>query len=150
MAMLLAPFGVAFGFNEFAVHVFELGGFIVLLTLVYAISRNLGYPFSLIPCTLVSLDPVLYSNMSDGRALCTLMVLALVTLVAVWKGLTDTRWLLVAAVGGSLAYLTAGTLGYFFFVGGVVRVAPRFYYIPWGLFFHKRLPSAVSPLALVV
>jgi len=150
MAMLLAPFGVAFGFNEFAVHVFELGGFIVLLTLVYAISRNLGYPFSLIPCTLVSLDPVLYSNMSDGRALCTLMVLALVTLVAVWKGLTDTRWLLVAAVGASLAYLTADTVGYLFVAGGLVGLAWRFYYVRWAVFRNRSYLAAMSLFALVV
>src|SRR5207244_11990207 len=51
MAMLLAPFGVAFGFNELAVHVFELGGCIVLLSLVYAISILLSYPFLMILCT---------------------------------------------------------------------------------------------------
>src|SRR3989454_10517315 len=81
MALILAPFGLIFGFNEFAVHFFELGGFTALLVLVYAVSQKFGHPFSLIPCTLLSLDPVLYLNMSDGRALCLLMGLALVTLI---------------------------------------------------------------------
>src|SRR5256885_8373983 len=53
MALLLAPFGLIFGFNEFAVHFFELGGFTALLVLVYAVSQEFGHPFSLIPCTLL-------------------------------------------------------------------------------------------------
>jgi len=134
MALLLVPFGLAFGFNEFAVHFFELTGFVVLLALVYALSRRLGHPISLIPCIFLSLDPVLYLNMSDGRALCVLMILALATLVAIWRGLTDTRWLLVAAVGASLAYLTADSVGYVFVAGGLAGLLWRFYYVRWKVF----------------
>src|SRR5437867_5398536 len=144
MALILAPFGLIFGFNEFAVHLFELSGFTALLALVYAVSQKLGHPFSLIPCTLLSLDPVLYLNMSDGRALCLLMGLALVTLIAVWRGLTDTRWLLIAAVGASLAYLTADTVGYIFVVGGLAGLLWRFYYDRWAIFRNTRYLAAMS------
>src|SRR2546422_11498619 len=117
MALILAPFGLIFGLNEFAVDLFELSGFAALLVLVYAVSQKLGHPSSLIPCTLLSLDPVLYLNISDGRALCLLMGLALVTLIAVWRGLGDPRWVLIAAVGASLGYLTGDRVGYML-VGG--------------------------------
>src|SRR5881628_2071914 len=150
MALILAPFGLIFGFNEFAVHLFELSGFAGLLVLVYAVSQKLGHPSSLIPCTLLSLDPVLYLNMSDGRALCLLMGLALVTLIAVWRGLSDPRWLLIAAVGASLAYLTADTVGYIFVAGGLVGLAWRFYYVRWAVFRNRSYLAAMSLFALVV
>ena len=150
MALILAPFGLIFGFNEFAVHFFELGGFTALLVLVYAVSQKFGHPFSLIPCTLLSLDPVLYLNMSDGRALCLLMGLALVTLIAVWRGLSDPRWLLIAAVGASFAYLTADTVGYIFVVGGLAGLLWRFYYDRWAIFRNTRYLAAMSLFAAVV
>src|SRR3989449_10276814 len=73
MALILAPFGLIFGFNEFAVHFFELGGFTARLVLVYAVSQKFGHPFSLIPSTLLSLAPVVYLYMRDRRAPCLLI-----------------------------------------------------------------------------
>lgn len=144
MAILLIPFELAFGFNEFAVHFFELTAFGLLLVLLYATSRRLGPLLSFGPIALLTFDPVLYLNMSDGRALCVLMILTLLTLLAIWRGLEDPRWLVVAAGGSSLAYLTADSVGYLYIAAGLGGLLWRFYYIRWYVFLNRWYLMAMS------
>src|SRR5207247_6874578 len=122
-----APFALLFGFNEFSVHTLELSGFVADLVILYLISlRRLGPWFSLVPLGLLTLDPVLYLNMSEGRSLSFLVMFALVTLWGIWKGLENSDWLWVAGAGASLAFLTADTVGYLFVAAGLVGVVWRF------------------------
>jgi hypothetical protein len=82
--------------------------------------------------------------MSDGRALCILMIFALATLYAIWRGLNDSRWLLVAALTASLSYLTADSVGYLFPVAGFVGLAWRFSYVRWRVFRDRWYLSAIA------
>ena len=150
MPLLLTPFGLALGFNDISVHILELIAFVVLLLLTYSLSRGFGPRVSLVPSLLLSLDPVLYLNMSDGRSLCVLMILALSTLLAVWRGLVDSRWLVVAAICASLAYLTADSVGYLFPIAGIAGLAWRFYYVRWQVFRDRWYLSAVAVFSSVV
>jgi 4-amino-4-deoxy-L-arabinose transferase-like glycosyltransferase len=144
MAFLLTPFGLVFGFNEFSVHLLELVAFVILLCLTYAMSRTFGSSFALVPSVLLSLDPVLYLNMSDGRSVSVLMTFALATLYAIWRGLNDSRWLVVAAVISSLSYMTADSVGYLFPIAGVVGLAWRFHYVRWRVFRDAWYLSAIA------
>jgi Dolichyl-phosphate-mannose-protein mannosyltransferase len=144
MPLLVTPFGLTFGFNEMSVHLLELLAFVILLSLTYSLSKGFGPRFSLVPSILLSLDPVLYLNMSDGRALCILMILALSTLVAIWRGLDDSRWLILAAATASLAYLTADSIGYLFPIAGIVGLGWRFYYVRWKVFQDPWYLSAMA------
>src|SRR5439155_10825225 len=49
MALILAPFGLIFGFNEFAVHLFELSGFTAFLALFFPFSHSFVLRFRRFP-----------------------------------------------------------------------------------------------------
>ena len=135
MSLIFAPYALLLGFNEFAVHTLELSVFLADLVILYLISlRRLGPWFALIPLLLLTLDPVLYLNMSEGRSVSVLILFVLVTLWAIWKGLENTSWLWVAGIGASLGFLTADTVGYLFVAAGLVGLSWRFYYVRWRVF----------------
>ncbi len=135
MSAIFAPFALLLGFNEVSVHTLELSVFAADLCILYLVSlRRLGPWFALVPPGLLTLDPVLYLNMSEGRSLSVLVMFALVTLWGIWKGLENSRWLWVAGAGASLAFLTADTVGYLFLAAGLVGLAWRFYYVKWQIF----------------
>ncbi len=138
MAIMFAPFAVLAGFNQFAVHTLELTFFAGDLILLYLLSlRRLGPWFALAPQVLLSLDPVLYLNMSEGRSLAPLIFFSLITLWGIWRALEKTIWLSVAAVGASLAFLTADTAGYLFVVAAIAGLVWRFYYARWQIFVDR-------------
>src|SRR2546425_7302384 len=99
MSLVFVPFVLAFGYNEFSVHVLELAIFVGDLAGLYAVSLPLGSRLRIVPCVLLSFDPVLYLNMSEGRSLSLLILFALVVLWA--SGEVCRR------VGGSASRLSA-------------------------------------------
>lgn len=131
MALLFVPFAVLFGFNEFAVHLLQMTFFVLDLLVVYAMALRWGRCASLVASLLLVVDPIVYLSMSEGRAVTLLILFALVTLWGIWRGLDDSRWLIVAAVGASLGFLTADTVGYLFVVAGGIGFLWRFYYMRW-------------------
>jgi len=135
MSILYTPYALLLGFNESSVHTLELSFFVADLVILYLIAlRRLGPWFALVPLLFLTLDPVLYLNMSEGRSLSVLILFALVTLWGIWRGLENSSWLWVAGVGASLGFLTADTLGYLFVAAGLVGVLWRFYYVRWRVF----------------
>src|SRR6267378_1327124 len=73
-----------------------------------------------------------------------LMTFALATLYAIWRGLNDSRWLVIAAVVSSLSYMTADSVGYLFPIAGVVGLAWRFHYVRWRVFRDAWYLSAIA------
>ncbi len=135
MSLIFIPYALVLGFNELAVHALELSFFLADLVILYLISlRRLGPWFSLVPLLLLTLDPVLYLNMSEGRSVSVLILFVLVTLWAIWKGLENSSWLWVAGIGASLGFLTADTVGYLFVAAGLVGLFWRFHYVRWRVF----------------
>jgi len=106
MALVFVPFGIALGFTEASIHSLELFFLGLDLFLVYFLARGLGPRFAVIPVLLLSLDPVLYLNMSEGRSLSVLICFSVITLWGIWRGLEDSRWLIVAAAAASMGFLT--------------------------------------------
>lgn len=135
MPLLYAPYAFLLGFGEFSAHTLELSFFAIDLVILYLMSlRRLGPWFALVPLLLLTFDPVLYLNMSEGRSLSVLILFALTTLWGIWRGLENSNWLWVAGVGASLGFLTADTVGYLFVAAGLVGVLWRFYYQRWRIF----------------
>src|SRR5256712_2523204 len=135
MSLIYMPYALLLGFNEFSVHTLELSFFLADLVILYLISlRRLGPWFALVPLLLLTLDPVLYLNMSEGRSVSVLILFVLVTLWAIWKGLENSSWLCVAGIGASLGFLTADTVGYLFVAAGFVGLFWRFHYVRWRVF----------------
>jgi len=151
MSLVFVPFVLAFGYNEFSVHVLELAIFVGDLAGLYAVSLPLGSRLRIVPCVLLSFDPVLYLNMSEGRSLSLLILFALVVLWGIWRGLSESRWLSVAALGASLGFLTADTAGFLFLAAGITGFVWRYSYTGNKLFLDRGyLAAAALFLATVV
>src|SRR3989454_6733864 len=135
MSLIYTPYALLLGFNEFSVHTLELSFFVADLAILYLISlRRLGPQFACVPLLFLTLDPVLYLNMSEGRSLSVVILFALVTLWGIWRGIENSSRLWVAGVGASLAFLTADTVGYLFVAAGFVGLFWRFHYVRWRVF----------------
>lgn len=134
MSTFFAPFALLFGLTESAVHTFQLLILTLAVTLLYFVSLPILGRFAVIPALFLALDPVLYINMSEGRTLGLLIIFTLLTLWGVWRGLEDSRWMVVAAIGASFAFLTADSVGYLVIVAGAIGLAWRFYYKRWAVF----------------
>src|SRR5437667_3196065 len=144
MSLVFVPFALSFGYNEFSVHVLQLAVLVGDLAALYGISLSLGDRLRVIPCVLLSVDPVLYLNMSEGRSLGLLILFALMVLWGIWRGLSNSRWLVVAGVGASLSFLTADTVGFLFLAAGVAGFAWRYYYSGIKLFRDRGYLSAAA------
>jgi len=142
MSLAFVPFALAFGYTEFSVHIFEMITLVGDLAVLYLLSLHLGRRFGVVPCLLLSIDPVFYLNMSEGRSLGLLILFAMVTLWGIWQGLSDSRWFVVAAVGASLGFLTADTFGYLFVAAGLLGLTWRYYYVGVRVFSDRGYISA--------
>ncbi len=144
MSFVFAPFALVFGYSEFSVHALELFIFVVDLAALYAISLPLGPRLRIVPCVLLSFDPVLYLNMSEGRSLGLLVLFALAVLWGIWRSLSDSRWLVVAALGASCGFLTADTAGFLFVAAGAAGFGWRYYYTGSKLFLDRGYLAAAA------
>lgn len=146
MAILFLPFGVVLGFHEGAVHVMMIAFLALDLVALYGLGLGLGLGrrFALVPPILLSLDPVVYLNMSEGRALAPLILFTLLTLWGVRRGLDNSRWLAVAAVGAGLGFLTADSVGYLVVVAGGIGFLWRFSYVGWNVFRDRGYAVAIA------
>jgi len=99
---------------------------------------------------LLSLDPVLYLNMSEGRSLSVLIFFSLTTLWGIWKGLEESRWLALAAVSASMGFLTADAIGYLFLFAGAAGFLWRFYYHRWKVLRDRGYLAAIAIFGSVV
>jgi len=145
MSLIYMPYALLLGFNEFSVHTLELSFFVADLVILYLISlRRLGPRFACVPLLFLTLDPVLYLNMSEGRSLSVVILFALVTLWGIWRGIENSSRLWVAGVGASLAFLTADTVGYLFVAAGLVGLLWRFHYVRWRVFADRGYILAIA------
>lgn len=150
MAILFIPFALLFGFTEFAVHTLQMAVLILNLVVLYLLSLRVAGRFALVPVLFLALDPILYLNMSEGRALVVLIFFAMVTLWGIWKGLEDSRWMVVAAVGSGLSFLTADSVGYLVVFAGLVGLTWRLYYMRWALFRDRGYIVAIALFLAIV
>ncbi len=144
MALVYLPFGLALGFSESSNHTMQLVFLVIDLCFVYFLARDLGPKFSLVAPLLLAVDPILYLNMSEGRSLSAMILFTLLTLWGIWKGLDNSRWLAVAAVGASLGFLTADAVGPLFVAAGAAGFLWRFYYLRWNLLRNRGYLAAIA------
>lgn len=134
------PFYLGLVFKVFGFGLAQAKGAALAMSLLailasYLTTRDLyGRVSAAIVGGLVALEPHLIWVTGTGFSENMVMVFFAVTMWAIVKSLTDTRYIVFAGLAAGLAYLSRSSVGYFFVIAGVGGFVWRFLYMRWAVF----------------
>lgn len=147
----LSVFYLALGFSPETTKLASILSGILLMVVVYLTTKNLyDKDKALFVTTLVAITPQLIISDGVGYSESFVTLFFVLTIWAILKSLTDSKWMILAGLFAGIGYLAKSSVGYFFIIAGTCGFLWRFYYMRWEVFKDKYYMAAIVVFGFLV